>query len=94
MGLQVSAVDLHQFLWGALTMAAGIAGLIFLRSWKLTRDRLFLFFCLAFWVFALSWLALATVSMESRLFIYLLRLSGFALIIVAIIDKNRHRGKP
>jgi len=90
----VSAFDLHQFLWGALTMAAAIAGLIFLRSWKLTRDRLFLFFSLAFWVFALNWLALATVSIESRYFIYLLRLFGFALIIVAIVDKNRRRRKP
>ena len=75
-------------------MAAAIAGLIFLRSWKLTKDRLFLFFSLAFWVFALNWLALATTSVESRLFIYLLRLFGFALIIVAIVDKNRRRGKP
>jgi hypothetical protein len=94
MGFQMSAFDSQQFLWGALTMAAAIAGLIFLRSWKLTRDRLFLFFSMAFWVFALNWLALAATSVESQHFVYLLRLLGFALIIVAIVDKNRRGGKP
>jgi hypothetical protein len=87
----VSGGDVQQFLLGALTTACAVAGLMFLRFWKLTGDRLFLFFCLAFWVFALNWLALGWISIEQTYFIFLLRLFGFALIIVAIIDKNRRR---
>ena len=36
--------------WGALAMACWVAGLFFLRFWRLSRDRLFVFFVLAFWL--------------------------------------------
>jgi len=83
-----------EFMWGALTMACLAAGLLFLRFWTLTRDRLFLFFSLAFAVFALNWLGLAITSSvsESRHYTFLFRLLAFCLIIAGIVDKNRrHR---
>ena len=46
----------NQFFWGALSVCCLIAGLFFLRFWKETHDRLFFFFCLAFWALALHYL--------------------------------------
>ena len=35
-------------LWGAISMASLVAGLFFLRFWKDTGDRFFLFFAVSF----------------------------------------------
>jgi hypothetical protein len=82
---------MQQFLWGAAAMACWVAGLFFLRFWRTSLDRLFLFFGAAFWVFALNWvwLAAANIAIESRHHVYVLRLVAFALIILGIIDKNQ-----
>jgi Family of unknown function (DUF5985) len=76
---------------GAIAMATLVASLFFLRFWKNTRDRFFLFFAIAFFVEALNRvvLGLTTVAQEHEPFFYLVRLLAFGLIIVAIIDKNR-----
>jgi hypothetical protein len=52
---------------------------------------LFAWFGGAFWLLAISWVALAVFNptAEARPYIYALRLPAFLLIIVAIIDKNR-----
>lgn len=86
--------DLHQFLFGALSMACCTAALLFLRFWRVTWDRLFLFFSLGFWVFALNWIALAITEsgVENRHYTFLLGLLAFGLIIVGILDKNRRNG--
>jgi hypothetical protein len=79
-----------QMLLGALVTASFVVGLFFARFWRDTHDRLFLMFALAFWVLAANWLGLGlTEKPEARTFFYVLRLIAFALIIVAIIDKNR-----
>lgn len=87
---------MNEFLWGALAMASWVAGLFFLQFWRSTRDRLFLFFCLAFWVFSLTWIGLGVLQppLESRHYTYVFRLLAFALIIVGIVDKNRRRPTP
>lgn len=79
------------FLWGASSVAAGVAGLFFLRFWRQTRDRFFLAFALAFLALSLNWVGLVATSRgdETRTLFYGLRLAAFALIIVAIVDKNR-----
>jgi hypothetical protein len=71
--------------------AALVAGLCFLRFWRDTRDRLFVFFAVAFWLLALCWMLLALLSPteEMRPYIYAIRLAAFGLIIAAIVDKNR-----
>jgi hypothetical protein len=83
------------FLRGAIAMACWVAGLFFLRFWRETRDRLFLFFLVAFWLFAVHWAALAgiEVTAERRHYVYALRLIVFALIIAGIVDKNRRTTK-
>lgn len=80
---------------GALVMACGVAGLLFLRFWMSARDRIFVFFALAFWVLGAHWLLIAVLSVpaETRYYFYLPRLLAFLLILVGIIDKNRS-GRP
>ena len=80
-----------QFTLGMIAMGFAIAGLFFLRFWKETRDRLFGIFALAFFVFSLNRIALALTGQQSEVAtsLYIVRLLGFVLILVAIIDKNR-----
>jgi uncharacterized membrane protein len=87
---------MNQLLWGALAMSGWVAGLFFLRFWRAGRDRLFLFFFLAFWTLALNWLALALVPSvsETRHQLYTLRLLAFFLIIVGVLDKNGRSRDP
>jgi TRAP-type C4-dicarboxylate transport system permease small subunit len=79
-----------EFVSGAVTMGYLVASGFFMRFWRKTADRLFLAFALAFVLLALNqalaqWLGAA----DERLgYTYLLRVLGFVLILVAIIDKN------
>ena len=79
------------FLVGMVAMASLVVALFFLRFWKQTRDRFFFYFALAFFVDALgrTALGLQTVPAEHEPLIYVGRLVTFALILWAIIDKNR-----
>jgi hypothetical protein len=79
------------FLWGALAMASATIGLMFLKFWRRTGDRLFGLFGTAFFVFAANWTVLAIVQPdnESRHYAYIIRLFAFVLLLVGIIDKNR-----
>ncbi len=75
---------------GALVFSYLVAGAHFLKFWRRTGDRLFLHFALAFWLFALDQLAtsVANVVTQTGGYEYLLRVLGFGLIIVAIVEKN------
>ena len=77
-------------LLGAIAMASLVAGLFFLRFWKDTRDRFFLFFSVSFFVEGMNRFALAMTSdpNEGRPFFYFVRFLSFLLILVAIVDKN------
>lgn len=84
---------MNQLLLGAIaTMSLG-AALFFLRFWRQTEDRLFLFFALAFGIEGLNRLALATRPnpSEGEPVFYIVRLIAFVLIIVAVVDKNAAR---
>jgi hypothetical protein len=82
---------MNQFMWGALWMACCVAAVFFLRFWRLSRDRFFIFFALAFATFAAHWfgLGVANPGVETRHYFYVFRLVAFLLILVGIIDKNR-----
>jgi hypothetical protein len=79
------------FLAGASTVAAAAIALFFLRFWRDSRDRLFLLFAIAFAIFAANRLALSILDDEgeARTLVYAARACAFALIIGAIVDKNR-----
>ena len=76
---------------GALVAGYLMAGLFFLRFWTTSRDRLFGMFAAAFGILAVQRLALSLTNhtMEDQTVFYLLRLTAFVLIIIAIVDKNR-----
>ncbi len=77
-------------LYGASSAVFAIAGVLFARYWVIHRDRLFGFFAAAFWCFSLGFLIRVVTGIdEHRAFIFIPRLIGFVLIILAIFDKNR-----
>ncbi len=82
---------MQQFFLGLLTMASAVAALFFARYWKVSGDRLFAFFALAFAAMTANWIGLSAVdpALEAQHYVYLVRLLAFALIIAGIVDKNR-----
>ena len=84
-------MTLYDFLSGAVALGFFTCGLFFLRFWRRTRDQLFLAFALAFTLLGLGQtiLALANIPTEERGSLYLIRLAAFAVIIFAIMRKNR-----
>lgn len=87
----MTAMTLYDFLSGAVALGFFVCGLFFLRFWRRTRDQLFLAFALAFGLLGLGQtiLALASIPTEERGSLYLLRLAAFAVIMIAILRKNR-----
>ncbi len=85
--------DFVNFLSGALSMGYGVAGLFFLRYWRDTRDRLFVFFSAAFFLFALQGVVLTYLRSGASLDLasYYLRSVAFLLILAGILEKNRRR---
>ena len=88
---------LHVMMGGMIVALFFVAALLFLRFYRKTRDRLFAFFAAAFAIMAANRLGLIfTNDNEVQTSFYIVRLLAFALILYAIIDKNRlagHRGK-
>jgi hypothetical protein len=86
----VSGGVLVDFLSGAVTVGFFVAAMFFLRFWRRTRDRLFIAFAAAFALLALNQGLAAFLGAGDELtpYTYVLRVLGFILILLAIIDKN------
>jgi uncharacterized protein DUF5985 len=86
------------FLSGAVTLAYVIAAFYFLGFWQRTHDRLFASFALAFALLGLNQFVvfLLGAADERGNYAYVLRVLGFVLILLAIVDKNfgRRKGQP
>lgn len=85
---------MSDFISGAVMMACLVAGLFFLKFWKTSRDRLFLMFGIAFWILGANRIAMIMAretNEERHLSLYIVRLVAFALILLAIIDKNNRK---
>jgi hypothetical protein len=84
-------VTLYDFLSGAVALGFVVCALFFMRFWRRTRDQLFLAFALAFALLGAGQaiLALANIPTEERGSLFLFRLAAFALILFAILRKNR-----
>lgn len=78
------------FLLGMISMGFAIAALFFLRYWRTSRDRLFLYFAIAFALEAANRAiyALDGAHSEEVTLYFSLRLVAFLLILWAIVDKN------
>ncbi len=88
--------SLLMFLYGGLAVCCFIAGLIFLGFVRRRTDRFFLWFALAFWCLAASWAirVFDDLGADDAPYGYLVRLLGFVMIVVAILERNRrHRNR-
>lgn len=85
---------MEQFLSGGIAIGSFAVGLYFLRYWRSSGDRFFLFLMLSFWIESANRVAMAftTTLNESLPGHYLVRLLSYGLILVAIWDKNRKPG--
>jgi hypothetical protein len=82
--------DIGVALGGMVVSGFAVAALLLLRFWHRTRDRLFLWFAVAFALLGLQRsVVLVTQDEELAAPSYILRLIAFGLIIWAVADKNR-----
>jgi hypothetical protein len=83
---------MNDLLTGAISMASLVITLIFLRFWRNTGDRFFLYFSLSFLIEGLHRLysALNNNAEDSPLH-YLIRLLAYGLILWGVLEKNLPR---
>jgi uncharacterized membrane protein HdeD (DUF308 family) len=90
--------NLEGFLLGVIATCSVLAGLVFLRYWRRTRDGLFLAFGAAFLIEGVNRVGFLLLDQPNRgsWVIYLVRLCCSLLILAAIVRKNfgarRRRG--
>ena len=79
------------FIQGAVGMGCAVIGIFFLRFWHQSRDRLFLWFTVAFWMLSFSYVLLGVISFatEWRVYVFVVRLLAFCTILYGIFEKNR-----
>jgi hypothetical protein len=82
---------LDPFLSGTICMGCFVIALFFLRFWRTTRDRLFLFFAIGFTLLLIERIVRTTLEIQTEWIpaVYLFRLAAYGLILYAIFDKNR-----
>jgi hypothetical protein len=82
--------QLSIFLTGAICVASLVIALFFLRFWRSTRDRFFIFFALSFALEGVARGASAFLQLaDDNPAFYGTRVIAYGLIIVAIWQKNR-----
>jgi hypothetical protein len=81
---------MYDLLTGAMAMASIVIGLFFLRFWRSTRDRFFLYFALSFLIEGAHrvYISMSLMWREDTPHHYLIRLLAYGLILWAILDKN------
>jgi uncharacterized membrane protein HdeD (DUF308 family) len=89
--LSPRTLHINHFFDGIIFALAIVAALLFIRFYRKSRDRLFLFFAAAFAIFGLNRILFqfyGDAPDESKTWLYAIRLLSFLLIIIAILDKN------
>src|SRR3954468_22539653 len=86
----------HGFLTGANCALSFVAALCFLRFYRKTGDRLFIFFSAAFSIMGINRLIFTIIASPDNepTILYIIRLAAYLLILWAIIDKNRPPRRP
>ncbi len=84
-----------ELLAGAVAMGSLIIALFFLRFWRNTRDRFFLYFALSFLIEGVHriYAVMDLSASEDSPHHYLVRLLAYLLILWAIVEKNWPRRK-
>ena len=82
----------HFYVRGAIAMGFLVIAGFFFRFWRETHDRLFAFFAAAFFLLAINGplVQLASDNPDS-IALYVTRLLAYAIILIAIVDKNLRR---
>jgi hypothetical protein len=77
-------------LTGAIALASTVIALFFLRFWRSSHDRFFLYFALSFGIEGAHrvYSALSYQDSEDSPLHYLIRLLAYGLILWAILEKN------
>jgi hypothetical protein len=83
----------YSTLYGAFAAGFLIAGICFLRMWRMERQPLIVFIAAAFVMLALNYGLLGALLGDetSDGWIYLIRLGAFALILIGILATNLQR---
>jgi uncharacterized membrane protein HdeD (DUF308 family) len=83
-------VTVTDLVTGMIAMASLIIGLYFLRFWRNTKDRFFLYFALSFGIEGVHRIVttLTFDEHEDSPLHYLVRLLAYGLILWAILEKN------
>lgn len=84
-------MTLPAFIAGMQVMVAFIIGVRFLKYWRLSHDPFFVWFAAAFWMFGTGVMIRAFDIGESEHghLVFLPRLAGYLMILMAILNKNR-----
>ncbi len=87
-------MTISDFLLGAITMGCFTITLFFLRFWRTTGDRLFVFLAASFLVEGLERIAIAAIphSRGDEPLFYLGRLVAFVILLYGIAEKNGWMG--
>ena len=82
--------ELRPLVSGAMVMAYLTAGLFFVRFWRGTRDRLFLWFAISFAIEAANraWYGISGAESDATVWYSLIRLVSYGLFLWAIVEKN------
>jgi hypothetical protein len=86
---------MSQFLHGVLFLGYAVISLFFVRYWRKSHDRLFLFFAVAFAIMSAHRAMLASLDVHNEVgtWVYWVRLLSYVLILYAIVDKNLRQAK-
>lgn len=78
---------------GAIAALSLVAALFFLRFWRSSRDKFFLWFAISFGIEGLNRMAMAIMRQanEDTPVHYVVRLVSYLLILYAIVEKNFRR---
>ena len=84
---------MNEMLIGAIAACCFVIGLFFIRFWRATSDKFFLFFALSFFIEGANRVSLELFPNlhEASPSYYIIRVISYSFIIVAILDKNRRR---
>lgn len=83
----------HEFLSGAIFIACLAIALYFARFHRKTKDPLFVYFAIAFAILGIERMLLVSLdrTAEYAPYIYLVRLTAYIFIILAIVNRNRRK---
>ena len=87
---------MYQVMAGAVAMGCIVIALFFLRFWRSSGDRFFLYFALSFLIEGAHrfYSSVDMQTSEDTPFHYLIRLLAYSLILWAIAEKNWPRRPP